>query len=455
MPMRILSRLASAAAAAGMCWGSPAAAAQGAGEAPIATPPGITVQLLGKAQGYSMDAESASFLTRHQIGYADQHGMTLYTSTRDPEGKSVCTGDCTATWRPVLALPGVKPLGQWSIVTRADGGRQWALKGKPVYTYAKDTDIGAVGGNSPVAVARGPQVGPRGAYKGERPKEIPLPEGWSPALVFPVTDIPLPPGFAVKEIPEALGVVLLGHDGRMLYAFDADPDTDRRACVAAASCGNWQPLAAPQLAMPVADFGFVMRRDGVRQWTYKGKGLYTHARDLVGGDYANGVGVDPAWRPAYVVRYYMPPGVRVTESKLLGKVLATDSGRTLYVRNAFIVQSGGGHGTRRGISWRPAVGRDLGANPRCRQACERWRPYLAAAGDLPQGYWHIVERPDGARQWAYNGFALWMFDGDTAPGDILGQDTWDFFFSDNPDEMIDVGTQYDGATGLYWTVAIP
>jgi predicted lipoprotein with Yx(FWY)xxD motif len=32
--------------------------------------------------------------------------------------------------------------GDWTIVTRDDGGKQWAYKGKPVYTWVKDTKPG-------------------------------------------------------------------------------------------------------------------------------------------------------------------------------------------------------------------------------------------------------------------------------------------------------------------------
>jgi predicted lipoprotein with Yx(FWY)xxD motif len=29
-------------------------------------------------------------------------------------------------------------VGEWSLVRRADGADQWAWRGKPVYTFAKD-----------------------------------------------------------------------------------------------------------------------------------------------------------------------------------------------------------------------------------------------------------------------------------------------------------------------------
>ena len=32
--------------------------------------------------------------------------------------------------------------GAWSVVTRDDGGRQWAYKGKPLYFWARDQKPG-------------------------------------------------------------------------------------------------------------------------------------------------------------------------------------------------------------------------------------------------------------------------------------------------------------------------
>ncbi len=32
----------------------------------------------------------------------------------------------------------------WTVVTRKDGGKQWAYKGKPVYTFKKDAKPGDV-----------------------------------------------------------------------------------------------------------------------------------------------------------------------------------------------------------------------------------------------------------------------------------------------------------------------
>jgi predicted lipoprotein with Yx(FWY)xxD motif len=71
-------------------------------------------------------------------------GMTLYTFDRDAagSGKSECNGPCATNWPPLLAAADAKASGDWSIITRADGARQWAYKGKPLYLWIKDTKPG-------------------------------------------------------------------------------------------------------------------------------------------------------------------------------------------------------------------------------------------------------------------------------------------------------------------------
>jgi len=71
-------------------------------------------------------------------------GMTLYTFDKDSagSGKSVCNGPCAKNWPPLMAAADDKPGGDWSIVTRDDGSKQWAYAGKPVYLWSKDQKSG-------------------------------------------------------------------------------------------------------------------------------------------------------------------------------------------------------------------------------------------------------------------------------------------------------------------------
>ncbi|MEJ2895487.1 COG4315 family predicted lipoprotein [Bordetella avium] len=74
----------------------------------------------------------------------DAKGMTLYTFDNDVSGsgKSVCNDACAKAWPPLMATAGAQALGDWSIVTRDDGAKQWAYRGKPLYYFAKDTKAG-------------------------------------------------------------------------------------------------------------------------------------------------------------------------------------------------------------------------------------------------------------------------------------------------------------------------
>jgi predicted lipoprotein with Yx(FWY)xxD motif len=71
------------------------------------------------------------------------NGMTLYVFDRDAvPGKSACNGPCATNWPPLMAAADATASGDWSIVTRDDGAKQWAYKGKPLYFWSKDQKPG-------------------------------------------------------------------------------------------------------------------------------------------------------------------------------------------------------------------------------------------------------------------------------------------------------------------------
>jgi predicted lipoprotein with Yx(FWY)xxD motif len=79
---------------------------------------------------------------------ADSKGMTFYTFDKDATpGKSACNGPCAQNWPPLAAKAGAKPMGDWTVVTRDDGSKQWAYNGKPLYTFAKDKKPGDTTGD--------------------------------------------------------------------------------------------------------------------------------------------------------------------------------------------------------------------------------------------------------------------------------------------------------------------
>jgi predicted lipoprotein with Yx(FWY)xxD motif len=76
--------------------------------------------------------------------FVGPNGMTLYTFDRDTTGagKSACNGPCATNWPPLMAKAGDSGSGDWSVVVRDDGSRQWAYRGKPVYYWIKDSKPG-------------------------------------------------------------------------------------------------------------------------------------------------------------------------------------------------------------------------------------------------------------------------------------------------------------------------
>ena len=70
--------------------------------------------------------------------------MTLYTFDRDAagSGKSVCNGPCATLWPPLMAADTDKASGDYAVIVRDDGKKQWAYKGKPLYYFARDTKAG-------------------------------------------------------------------------------------------------------------------------------------------------------------------------------------------------------------------------------------------------------------------------------------------------------------------------
>ena len=94
--------------------------------------------------GAAFAAEPASPAPMAKDGmFVTAKGMTLYTFDKDATpGKSVCNGPCAVNWPPALVADDAKASGSWSIVTRDDGLKQWAYKGKPLYAFAKDTKAG-------------------------------------------------------------------------------------------------------------------------------------------------------------------------------------------------------------------------------------------------------------------------------------------------------------------------
>ena len=111
----------------------------------------LTAALLGGCA--SLSSQPAKVADGVLVG---PNGMTLYTFDRDvaSSGKSVCNGPCATNWPPLMATETDKASGDYTVITRDDGKKQWAIKGKPLYHWIKDTKAGDKTGDGVQSVWR-------------------------------------------------------------------------------------------------------------------------------------------------------------------------------------------------------------------------------------------------------------------------------------------------------------
>ena len=372
--------------------------------------------------------------------FADKRGRTLYKwpimamrqgYTGDPKDKSVCddtrttkTGgysspypegldlpeletrkSCATLWMPVGAVDKAKPVGEWSIVTRRDGSKQWAYDHHPLYTSYLDRQPGDTLGGTASEQDEGGDV---------------------PAARVPVGPPPdVPPGFAVES--SVLGRQLLTDKKMSVYASDHDaPDKSNCDTV----CERlWRPLIAPAAAQPHGEWSVVERAAGTRQWAFRKRPLYTYVRDLVEASLEGGD--EPGWHNVYTQLAPPPPAVFSTQATIMGEVLADHRGMTIYLYNC-------GDDSADQLACdtpdSPQVYRLAICGNGDAERCNRQWQYVPAAADARNAspLWSILSivpatgreaKPGDANArpvWAYRGRPVYTYAGDALPGDYNG-----------------------------------
>ena len=121
--------------------------------------------------------------------------FSVYASDQDRPNKSNCDAVCVQTWSPMLAPETARPRGEWSIVERAPGYKQWAFRKRPLYRYNLDKRArGMLGSDVP---------------------------GWH--NVYTQLAPPPPAEFTVQDTPS--GQVLADHRGMTIYGYSCGDDS--------------------------------------------------------------------------------------------------------------------------------------------------------------------------------------------------------------------------------------
>jgi predicted lipoprotein with Yx(FWY)xxD motif len=121
---------------------------------------GTVAAALSLTFGLSIASASSSAHAGTKVGVAssklgrilvDGRGRTLYLFARDRNGKSACSGACTAYWPPLLAsgkphaVAGAKA-SLLGTTRRADGRMQVTYRHHPLYRFSGDTSRGLTTG---------------------------------------------------------------------------------------------------------------------------------------------------------------------------------------------------------------------------------------------------------------------------------------------------------------------
>ncbi len=363
-----------------------------ANEVEYSTPPGITLVEVAARDDFKMEV--------YWLRLGDSTGRTLFISDDDTEADvSHCTGECLNDFPPVIAAKGSRAYGDWSLVQREGGRYQWAYKGKPLYRFARETRVNEVVDN--LLALREKSLNPNlTAHAKLDPNALLPPKGWHVARFNPVGGQVMPSDVKVKDLPAASSLALVDVGGMTLYRYRGAADgvaTECRDCES-----QWRPLQAAEAANPVGKFSPVTHRNGSRQWAYDGDLLFTWDGDFVPGD-INGVkqSSESAREIATVAPHFVPSVATVRYDRNFGPILSSASGFPLYSRYpverlVFVDR------TEDDILY--TNGKELGVKGCDKECLETWRPLLASETDQSQGFWEVVDRGDGTRQWAYKGF---------------------------------------------------
>jgi len=109
----------------------------------------LKICLLATALFAALPAAHAADAAKWTNGMlTDAAGNTLYTFDHDAKGKSNCNGGCAAAWPPAAAAADANTSGDFSVISRDDGAKQWTYKGMPLYRFSGDQKPGDAHGDN-------------------------------------------------------------------------------------------------------------------------------------------------------------------------------------------------------------------------------------------------------------------------------------------------------------------
>lgn len=331
--------------------------------------------------------------TDFSVTEMDKDGFNLYIFDNDGVETSNCETTCLVNWPAFVPNEGEVAIGDYTIFERADGTKQWAYSGQPLYFFKNDEARGDINGD-----------GAGGVWHLVEPKIITAIQAETNTLGSTVTTSGSVYITARDPITDEFVKELADMSGFALYTFDNDTagtSNCEDGCLDA-----WPALLASDADEATAPFSIITRSNDMKQWAINGQPLYFFAADETADD-TKGENVGSVWhiaRPAPVkVDDDATHGLRlVAHGDVLdsqGKTGEELQGITLYTFDNDTANSG---------------------ESTCFDSCATtWPPLYATSTDQAYDEYSIIERSEDNTttfQWAYKGLPLYFLASDSANG---------------------------------------
>jgi len=354
-------------------------------------------------------------------------GMTLYTTGADAitPGKSSCSSvpaktyreeqagmgpapligasihkACAQKWPPYMADVDARPMGDFALIARPEGGRQWTYRGFPLYKSIRDRKPGD---------RLGIASGGFGAF------------GRGFRLAMYNQDLPA----GLKFMRRDEGLVFIAANEKPVYTPSGMRMT--RAC-AGCDAEDFKPILAGAMTRVSGEWSTVDAGAGRRQFAFRGQPLYTAPDGMKEWEIAAAGG----WKMVLYRKGPRIPSAIGKQLALIGDVYTDKAGHTLYTFNC---TSPAQDGVRCDEPGDPA-GYWVALCGDARECARRWRPYVAEPGARPAGDWAVVDvaypmfttnpgiiyPPEAPRvkAWAFRGTPVYTYYEDKVPGDAWG-----------------------------------
>lgn len=201
-------------------------------------------------------------------------GFSLYSFDSRGNAEGACTdADCYEKWEPVAAPALAIGLGEFSVVDRSDGSRQWAFRGDPLFRFKGDLLPGDANGSRLQEQMRLALLSKNFQPEGV---DISMQAGYGDILTLNGKTLYF--GSAFEKYWGGRNL-----RGSFEIAYFKGKRLGGDACVSSECLASWRPFTAPAGAAANGFWEVFTREDGSQQWAYKGFALYTFNEDEAAG----------------------------------------------------------------------------------------------------------------------------------------------------------------------------